>query len=82
MAEKRSTPKRSNGAAKPEAAPKPKAPVVRARKITVVQPAAPATYVMSEEEIAQKAYFLWESRGRPLGSPDEDWHRAKEQLGI
>ncbi|MGO4879660.1 MAG: DUF2934 domain-containing protein [Bryobacteraceae bacterium] len=26
------------------------------------------------------AYELWQNRGRPEGSPEEDWHRAVEQL--
>ena len=36
----------------------------------------------SNEEIARKAYALWEDRGRPLGSPDEDWYRAKDELAL
>jgi Protein of unknown function (DUF2934) len=31
-------------------------------------------------EIAALAYELWEARGRPEGSPDEDWHQAAAQL--
>jgi hypothetical protein len=27
--------------------------------------------------IAQSAYHLWEERGRPEGSPEEDWHKAE-----
>jgi hypothetical protein len=77
MAQKGSTSKRSNGAAKPATQPKPKGTKARTRKTAAV----PLPEVMSEEEIALKAYFLWESRGRPIGSPDEDWHKAKEQLG-
>ena len=34
----------------------------------------------TDEEIARKAYTLWEDRGRPMGSPDEDWFRAKNEL--
>jgi hypothetical protein len=34
----------------------------------------------SGEEIAQRAYQLWEERGKPHGSPEEDWHRAAHQL--
>jgi hypothetical protein len=26
------------------------------------------------------AYRLWEERGRPYGSPEEDWFRAQEEL--
>ncbi len=34
----------------------------------------------SHDEIALLAYRLWERRGRPFGSSDEDWQRAAEQL--
>jgi Protein of unknown function (DUF2934) len=48
------------------------------------RPPAPPTAVvdqmLSDEEIARKAYALWESRGRPLGSPEEDWYRALHEL--
>jgi hypothetical protein len=40
----------------------------------------PISYTLPEEEIARKAYALWEERGRPFGSAEEDWFRAKEQL--
>jgi hypothetical protein len=36
----------------------------------------------SDEDIARKAYALWESRGRPFGSPDEDWYKAMQELHI
>jgi len=36
----------------------------------------------SDEEIARKAYALWEDRGRPMGSPEEDWYRAKDELTL
>ena len=32
----------------------------------------------SEAEIRQKAYDLWESRGRPVGSPEIDWFAAQD----
>lgn len=32
------------------------------------------------EQIAERAYFLWEERGRPLGSPEIDWQRAEREL--
>ena len=35
---------------------------------------------ISNEEIALRAYFLWEGRGKPLGSPEEDWYQATEEL--
>lgn len=34
----------------------------------------------SHEEIAERAHHLWEQRGRPHGSPEEDWHRAEHEL--
>jgi hypothetical protein len=38
------------------------------------------TPVISNEEIELRAYFLWEGRGKPLGSPEEDWYQAAEEL--
>jgi Protein of unknown function (DUF2934) len=37
---------------------------------------------MNCEEIEQLAYKLWEDRGRPEGSPNEDWFRAEEELTL
>jgi hypothetical protein len=53
--------------------PEPKAasPRTRTRKIPKV---------LSENELQEKAYSLWESRGRPMGSPEVDWYDAKEKL--
>ncbi len=34
----------------------------------------------SHEEIAALAYQLWNNRGCPLGSPEEDWCRAERWL--
>jgi hypothetical protein len=34
----------------------------------------------SHEEIARRAYELWEQRGRPNGSREEDWFRAESEL--
>jgi hypothetical protein len=36
----------------------------------------------SHDEIAKLAYELWERRGRPLDSPEIDWHAAKSALGV
>ena len=36
---------------------------------------------VTHQQIAERAYFLWEERGRPLGSPETDWHRAERELG-
>ena len=32
------------------------------------------------EQIEKLAYRLWEERGAPLGSPDDDWYRAEQEL--
>ena len=34
----------------------------------------------SHEEIALRAYQLWEERGKPHGSDEEDWYLAEQQL--
>ncbi len=34
----------------------------------------------SEEQIADLAYTLWIQRGSPIGSPEDDWFRAEEEL--
>jgi DUF2934 family protein len=33
-----------------------------------------------QEEIAVRAYRLWEARGRPIASPEEDWLGAEEEI--
>jgi len=35
---------------------------------------------MELKAIAEAAYMYWEARGRPWGSPEEDWFRAEAQL--
>lgn len=32
------------------------------------------------EEIQYAAYFLWQQRGCPFGTPEVDWFRAENQL--
>jgi hypothetical protein len=32
------------------------------------------------EEIALRAYYLWQGRGSPVGSPEEDWFRAEQEI--
>ena len=32
------------------------------------------------EQIENLAYRLWEERGGPLGSPDDDWFRAEQEF--
>ena len=38
--------------------------------------------VPTDDEIARKAYELWVDRGCPMGSPDKDWFRAKDELTL
>jgi hypothetical protein len=35
--------------------------------------------IPDHEQIASLAYQLWEQRGCPEGSPDEDWIRAEQE---
>jgi Protein of unknown function (DUF2934) len=35
---------------------------------------------MELKAIAELAYMYWEARGRPWGSPEEDWFRAEHKL--
>jgi len=72
MTPKKTPTKRSNGAAK--------STKTRTRKTPAAPLAGKVRPTLTNEDIARHAYALWESRGRPVGSPDEDWHRAKEQL--
>ncbi len=37
----------------------------------------PSESGLEQEEVAQLAYELWDRRGRPTGSPDEDWLQAE-----
>lgn len=41
---------------------------------------APAAANSMEVEIRLRAYELWEERGRPGGTPDDDWFRAEQEL--
>jgi hypothetical protein len=36
----------------------------------------------SSQSIAERAYQLWQARGRPHGSEEEDWLEAERQLAI
>ncbi len=48
-----------------------------------VTPAAPysgPSEAEMHERIAALAYELWQARGCPDGSPEDDWFRAEEEL--
>ena len=46
---------------------------------TAPAPAAPEESHPTED-LAALAYSLWQARGCPEGSPEEDWFHAAEQL--
>jgi hypothetical protein len=54
------------------------------RKVTIMSPNADEvtrqTEGPSHEAIALRAYGLWEGRGCPIGSPEEDWFRAEREI--
>jgi Protein of unknown function (DUF2934) len=33
-----------------------------------------------QSNVERVAYRLWEERGRPHGSPEEDWYRAEHEV--
>jgi hypothetical protein len=35
---------------------------------------------VSHDEIARRAYEIWQSRGCPQGDGSEDWHTAEDEL--
>jgi len=35
---------------------------------------------LEHERISALAYFYWQQRGCPDGSPDEDWFRAEREI--
>jgi len=35
---------------------------------------------IDENQIARRAYQIWEQRGCPTGSSESDWYQAEEEL--
>jgi hypothetical protein len=35
---------------------------------------------LHQDKVERAAYRLWEERGRPHGSPEEDWYRAEHEV--
>jgi len=35
---------------------------------------------LEHQRISALAYFFWEQRGCPCGSPEEDWYRAEQEI--
>ncbi len=40
------------------------------------------TIAASHDQVAQRAYGIWESKGRPYGLDQEIWLEAEQQLGV
>ena len=91
MAESKTAKKKVSRKVAKKAAPKPSAKkaVKKASKKVVKKAARKVAKPVSvpfpplepsREEIARLAYEMWEQRGRPFGSSDEDWLRAAEEL--
>jgi len=53
-------------------------PQNRVKSDPVVQPNPVGT--SDQSEIAARAYECWQGRGCPVGSDQEDWFRAEEEL--
>jgi hypothetical protein len=49
------------------------------RKPAKTAPAVPALEITSDQ-IARRAYFIWEQQGRPAGKEREHWILAEQQL--
>jgi hypothetical protein len=43
---------------------------------------APESLPTDQDNLAALAYRLWEERGCPEGSPEEDWFQAERQLQL
>ena len=54
-----------------------------AASLSYTSGASPGSHLidpLEHERIAQVAYSHWEARGKPIGSPEEDWFRAEHEL--
>jgi len=44
------------------------------------EPVTKQPLTAQHDQIALRAYRLWEKRGSPIGSPEEDWFRAEQEI--
>jgi len=58
---------------------KSRAPVAQAIAAPALMP-APVKKAVSTDEIARRAYSIWEQQGRPSGKEREHWLLAEQQL--
>ena len=52
----------------------------RLHEVSTGRSAGSAMAIPDQEAIAIRAYQLWVERGSPIGSDQEDWFRAEEEL--
>jgi hypothetical protein len=64
--------------AKPLTPKKTSAATPAAARIKAAPEPAPNTLKSRDEAVAIVAYELWLERGRPIGSPEQDWFRAEQ----
>lgn len=59
-----------------------KTPTVRVKRTRRASDSqlAPAPVQITDQDISQRAYQIYESRGRATGSPLDDWLEAERQL--
>jgi hypothetical protein len=57
-----------------------RAPVAPAPVETEEVSAVDVPEVSEQEEVAKLAYSYWEARGGQNGSPEDDWHRAVQEV--
>ena len=62
---------------KPAPPRRPRRSVSAPAAATALETAAPGP-----EQIARLAYSYWEARGYQGGSPEEDWLRAEQEMGV
>jgi len=65
-----------------EAVVTPIAPVTEPETLALEAQTVVAVYTPTHEEIAKLAYSYWEARGCQGGSPEDDWARAEQELGV
>jgi len=67
------------------ASPKPAPIDPKVKRTTTVRAKTrtePVSSDISMDLVAERAYFHWLKRGCPEGSPQEDWLRAEQELGL
>jgi hypothetical protein len=66
---------------KPKAA-KSKAAAAAANGDSILNLADAVNGQITPEQVAERAYFRWIERGCPVGTAEEDWLRAEQELAV